>query len=151
MGNRIEVRVEARYAYRGIQASLPDDLPTVSAAVYEEFVEVPLLLSSVERVEFAERELRLILGAGLCYAVLTKQELSPNVGTGPPSELGFGDFQRLSWLLDGGLALDITRSRAVFAHFRVQRDVDTFAESNDVDVTRVYLTYGFYGGLEFGF
>ncbi len=148
-------RVEARYATRRLDATVSDPAPGRLVRVSEEFVEIPVMLQSEDRTDIAGRALRISLGAGVCYGVLVKQELTEPPGssyTGPPApELSFGDYHRIAWLIDGGVSLEFDPGRAVFAHFRLQRDMDTFAEADNVTMARLYAAYGIYGGLEFGF
>lgn len=148
-------RVEVRYAARGLGATIPDPAPGHQVRVSEQFIEVPVVLHSEDHTELAGRDLRVSIGGGICYGVLVKQELleppgSAYAGDSAP-ELSFGDYHRVAWLIDGGVALEIDAQRSVFAHFRLQRDIDTFAEADDVRVARLYAAYGFYGGFEFGF
>lgn len=151
LGRQLGVRVEARYAYRGIVATASNESATASVALYEQFVEFPVTLSSQQWFDAMKHGARLSFAAGLCYAVVVKQEVHPVSGAALPSELDFGEYQRISWLLDGGVALDLETGRAVFARFRLQRDVDTFAESDNVMISPLYLAYGLYAGLEVKF
>jgi len=148
-------RVEARYASRGLDATVSEPAPGRLVRVSEEFVEIPVMLHSEDHTNLAGRDLCVSVGAGVCYGVLVRQELVEHQAEShhdtPPSELSFGDYHRIAWLIDGGVSLEVKSGRAVFARFRLQRDIDTFAEAYDDIVARLYAAYGFYGGFEFGF
>ncbi len=142
--------VEVRTAERRIVSTPQPDLPV---GVAEEFVEVPILVSFGRAV--TQRDIRITFAGGLSYAVLLSQDLAAQPGASlPPGtavELGFGDYQRVSWLADAGIELAIDDRTWTFARFRFQQDFDVFGESDDVWIAREYVAYGFSGGLLWSF
>ena len=95
------------------------------------------------------------VGGGISYGVLLNQDILEEPGSVYPQgripSQSRGDYQRIAWLLDGGVSIEVDAKRAVLAGFRLQRDFDVFGGTGNAPVMRRYETYGFYGGLEVGF
>jgi hypothetical protein len=110
-----------------------------------------VLLTADSRVGFSDYPARLSFAGGLSYGILLGQELFQSSPVDALGSLSFGDYQRLSWLLDSGVSLPLDPTWAAFIHFRLQRDFAIFGEKEDVVVSPQYAAYGFYAGLETDF
>jgi hypothetical protein len=145
----VGLQIELRYADRGITAHHPDlEGPLL---IDEDFLEAPVLLTADSRVGFSDYPARLSFAGGLSYGILLGQELFQSSPVDALGSLSFGDYQRLSWLLDSGVSLPLDPTWAAFIHFWLQRDFAIFGEKDDVFVAPQYAAYGFYAGLETSF
>jgi hypothetical protein len=155
---RFSLRLEVRSTRRAMDVLIPRAQPRATTyyniydRIDENQLEVPLVLQADTRVLLGERELRVSAGGGLCYGVLLYQKHydPPTSQSWTVHESGFGDYQRLSFLLDGGATIESLARSALFVRLRLQWDGYSFGATDDVVVLE-YFAYGFCAGFEWGF
>lgn len=109
-----------------------------------------LLLNFDRREDLAGHQLRLSIGAGGMATKVLDQTIR-HADPGFATSVGWGDYSKLGWLMEAGMALDVEPGSGVFARLRIQRDVSIFGESDDADIVRELAAFGFHVGAEFGF
>ncbi len=154
---KFSIRVEARLASRHID--IVNGSFAVPASSYdivgisridEHILEIPLLIQGDRRSSFGDGEIRLSTGIGVSYGVLIDQHMMNLVRDIEQTE-GFGGYQRLSLLFDGGGTVDIDPGDAIFLRFRVAYDAYVFGETSDLGAATEYFSFGFYAGFESSF
>jgi hypothetical protein len=122
-------------------------------SVDERVVETAMVFSLDQRVDLGGHEARLSFGAGPTMSYVFDQTLgkpAPNFVfySGDPRE---GSYGRFGIMFDAGFDIAVKPDTGVFARFRYQQDVSTFAASDDADIVRELYAFGFQAGMEFGF
>jgi hypothetical protein len=122
-------------------------------SVDERVVETATVFSLDRRVDMGGHEARLSFGAGPTMSYVYDQTLGK---PDPPFAFYSGDpragtYGKFGFMFDAGLGLAVDSDMGVFARFRYQQDVSTFAESDDADIVRQLYAFGFQAGMEFGF
>jgi hypothetical protein len=119
--------------------------------VKESTIQADVVLNADRRFDLGASEGRVTFGAGLTLSGIHDQTVASwfdmPFATGPDQ----GTYFKWGWLFEGGMSVTFHRESAIFARLRMQQDEDTFGESDDADIARELLAYGFHVGMEFGF
>jgi len=152
LSRSIATRLEVRLAERGIDATFTSGTFELETNVWEQFIEIPLLIESYRRYDIGGHALEFSIGAGICYGILVEQQVTAQPASGfGMLEQEFGDYQKIAVLADAGVSLDLEPGQALLMHFRYQEDLKTFSEADGGTLLYRYQSWGFYAGFQIAF